>query len=92
MPTQSIELTEESAAILARHVESGEFADAQEAINTAIHALESREYKLARLREKIAEAERDIAEGRYTEYSGIEEFEEDSERLLQELIGRRSKS
>lgn len=75
MQTQTVELTEDSVEILNRHIESGEFSTASDAVNTALRALESREFKLMRLRELIAEGEKSIAEGRYTEVRTLEEHE-----------------
>lgn len=61
-------------AMIREKVESGRYANASEVVREALRRMEVDEEKLARLREKIAEAEASFERGDYIEVTDVREY------------------
>jgi antitoxin ParD1/3/4 len=87
-----ISLTPELEAIIKEKVSSGLYNNASEVIREALRFMKTNEelinqMKLDHLRSKLAEGERDIAEGRYTELKP-EELIDHFQRIKNRAIDR----
>jgi len=87
-----ISLTPELEAIIKEKVSSGLYNNASEVIREALRFMKTNEelinqMKLDHLRSKLAEGERDIAEGRYTELKP-EELSDHFQRIRNRAIDR----
>jgi antitoxin ParD1/3/4 len=87
-----ISLTPELEAIIKEKVSSGLYNNASEVIREALRFMKTNEelinqMKLDHLRSKLAEGERDLAEGRYTELKP-EELSDHFQRIRSRAIDR----
>jgi putative addiction module CopG family antidote len=75
-----VHLSPQQQAFIERSVRTGRFASNDDALREAVALLEDREGELGRLQAAVDEADDDIAQGRYSEYT-----DETLPQLLEEL-------
>jgi antitoxin ParD1/3/4 len=76
-----VRLTPEQERLIQAAVAEGRYGNAEEALKDALALWQENERRLVELRALIAEGDRDLAEGRYTEYD-----DESIKTLADELI------
>ena len=65
----NVSLPPQFEAMIRRKVESGQFRDASDVVGEALRQMESRERRLAELRDALAVAEEQVAQGRVVEWT-----------------------
>ena len=78
MPTRNVVITDHQAALVERLVASGRYQNASEVLREGLRLVERRESrheaKLRAIHAAIAEAEADLAAGRYTDIANEDEL------------------
>jgi putative addiction module CopG family antidote len=64
-----VHLTGEQADFIRQVVESGRFANAEDAVREAVHLLAQREREIAELRKLVDEGLADLENGEYVDYT-----------------------
>jgi len=81
-----VHLTTEQADFIRQTVESGRFANVEDAVREAVRLLEQREHEIAELRALVDEGLADLENGEYVDYTDetLPEMIEDSRREARE--------
>ncbi len=67
--SMDVHLTGEQADFIRQVVESGRFANAEDAVREAVHLLAQREREIAELRKLVDEGLADLENGEYVDYT-----------------------